>query len=182
MTVLKTKRLVLRPWKESDLEPFARLNADPRVMEFFPAVLSREESDAIAQRMQAKIAERGWGWWAVSVPGVEDFIGFIGINDVDPSTFPAPFAPAVEIGWRIAYDHWGKGYAGEGALACLHYAFHVLGLDEIVAFTAVQNTRSQAVMKKIGMHRDPKDDFDHPKLPEGHWLRRHVLYRIRSEK
>ena len=179
MTTLQTKRLILRPWKESDLEPFARLNADPRVMEFFPSVLTREKSDAMVLRVQAKIEQRGWGWWAVSAPGVEELMGFIGMDDVDAAF---PFAPAVEIGWRLKAECWGRGYASEGALACLRYGFETLGLEEIVAFTAVQNIRSQSVMKKIGMHRDPKDDFDHSKLPEGHWLRRHVLYRIRKDE
>ncbi len=176
-TTLKTKRLILRSWKEGDLEPFARLNADPRVMEYFPSVLSKEESDQMVKRIQAKIEERGWGWWAVSAPGVADFIGFIGLNAV---TFSAHFSPAVEIGWRLAFDYWGKGFATEGALACLKYGFETLHLSEIVSFTAVKNSRSRAVMEKIGMHRDPKDDFDRPELEEGHPLRRHVLYRIKS--
>jgi 3-dehydroquinate dehydratase/shikimate dehydrogenase len=146
-------------------------------MEFFPATLSREESDQMAKRMQTKIEELGWGWWAVSAPGVAYFIGFIGMGSLDKANFPAHFVPAVEVGWRLDFDHWGKGYATEGALACLKYGFETLGLSEIVAFTAVQNARSRAVMERIGMHRNPKDDFDHPKLPEGHPLRRHVLYR-----
>jgi 3-dehydroquinate dehydratase/shikimate dehydrogenase len=178
MTILKTERLILRPWKEEDLEPFAKLNADPKVMEYFPSLLSREESDQMVKRMQAKIEERGWGLWAVSAPGVADFIGFIGLNQVDAVNLPAPFAPAVEVGWRLAVDYWGKGYATEGAKACLKYGFEVLGLDEIVSFTSIHNRRSQAVMERIGMHRDPKEDFDHPKISEGNWLRKHVLYRL----
>lgn len=178
MTVLKTKRLILRPWKEEDLEPFAQLNADPRVMEYFPSALSREESNQMAKRMQTKIEERGWGWWAVSVPGIAEFIGFIGLNNVDKSTLPVHFTPAVEIGWRLAFDYWGKGYATEGARAALQYGFEMLNLNEIVSFTAMQNIRSRRIMEKIGMHHNSKDDFDHPKLPEGHWLRRHVLYRL----
>lgn len=178
MTILKTKRLILRPWKEEDLEPFAQLNADPRVMEYFPATLSRQESDEMMKRMQTKIEERGWGWWAVSLATDGKFIGFIGMNDVTQATLPAHFTPAVEIGWRLAYPFWGKGYAVEGALACLKYGFETLNLEEIVAFTAVQNMRSRKVMEKIGMRHDPKDDFDHPKLPDGHTLKRHVLYRI----
>ena len=180
--IIKTKRLILRPWRDEDLEPFAQLNADPRVMEYFPATLSREESDQMVKRMQGKIEERGWGWWAVEVPGVSSFIGFIGLNNVDRDVYPLPFAPTVEVGWRIAYEYWGKGYAPEGALACLKFGFEILELNEIVAFTAVENKRSRSVMEKIGMHYDPKDDFDHPKLIEGHPLRRHVLYRLtRSE-
>lgn len=180
MTIIQTKRLVLRPWKESDLEPLAQLNSDPRVMEYFFSVLNKEESDQRARRMRAKIEERGWGLWAVSAPGIADFIGFIGLDSLEKSNFPAPFVPAVEIGWRLAFDHWGKGYATEGAIACLNYAFETLGLHEIVSFTAVQNTRSRAVMERIGMIRDPKDDFDHPKVPEGHPLRPHVLYRLKK--
>ena len=171
---IRTKRLLLRPWREEDFEPFAELNADPRVMEYFPSTLSREESIQMAQRMQAKIEERGWGWWAVSVVGGAEFIGFIGMNTIDKTHF----APGVEVGWRLAYDYWGKGYATEGALACLTYGFENLQLQEIVSFAAAQNRRSIAVMKKIGMHRNPADDFDHPKIPEGHPLRRHVLYRL----
>jgi len=178
MTILKTKRLILRPWKQEDLKSFADLNADPRVMEYFPSLLSQEESDQMAKRMQAKIEERGWGFWAVSIPGVSDFIGFIGLNQIDQSTFPTHFSPAVEIGWRLAFNYWGNGYATEGAMICLKYGFETLHLREIVSFTAAQNNRSKSVMEKIGMHRDPKDDFDHPKLPEGHWLKRHVLYRM----
>lgn len=179
MTSIKTDRLILRPWREEDFKPFAKLNADARVMEYFPSTLSSEESDKVAKRIQRKIEEKGWGLWAVSVPGIAEFIGFIGLNDVD---FPAPFAPAVEIGWRIDFDYWGKGYATEGAMACLKYGFETLSLNEIVSFTAVQNTRSRAVMERIGMHRDPKDDFDHPKLPEGHQLKKHVLYRLKSDE
>lgn len=179
---LNTTRLILRQWREEDFEPFAKLNADPRVMEYFPAALSREESDQMARRMKTRITENGWGFWAVSVPGVADFIGFIGLNRVDRSSLPAHFTPAVEIGWRLAFDYWGQGYAVEGALACLRYGFEVLRLDQIVSFTAVPNTRSRHVMEKIGMHHDPKDDFDHPKLPEGHSLRRHVLYRLNRKE
>ncbi len=173
--MLKTKRLLLRPWRPTDFEPYARLNADPRVMEYFPKLLTREESDAQAKIISQDIEENGWGFWAVSVPGIAEFIGFIGLYKVP---FEAPFTPAVEIGWRLAHEFWGKGYAVEGALAALRYGFDDLGLAEIVSFTAVQNVRSRKVMERIGMRRDPADDFDHPKLPVGHPLRRHVLYRI----
>lgn len=176
---LKTERLILRPWKPEDLEPFAQLNADPRVMEYFPALLTRKESDERVHSWQKKFETMGWGPWAVSVPGVADFIGFIGLSDVH---FTAHFTPAVEVGWRLAYDYWGKGYASEGALASLHYGFETLGLKEIVSFTPMQNQRSSRVMERIGMHRDPQDDFDHPKIPEGNRLRRHVLYRLSAEQ
>ncbi len=177
MTIIKTDRLILRPWKEEDIEPFAQLNGDPHVMKYFPSTLTKEVSDQMAKRMQNKIEERGWGWWAVSVPEVADFIGFIGLNNVDQS-FQVPFTPAIEIGWRLASNYWGKGYASEGAAACLKYGFEVLKLAEIVSFTSVPNNRSRRVMEKIGMHRDSKDDFDNPNLAENHWLRKHVLYRL----
>lgn len=180
MTTLKTKRLILRPWREEDLEPFAQLNADPRVMEYFPATLSKAESDQLAQRIKNKMDEKGWGMWAVSVPGIAEFIGLIGLNSEDQVSFPAPFTPAVEVGWRIAFEYWGKGYATEGAKAALAYGFETLNLGEIVSFTAVQNMRSRRIMEKIGMHHDPKDDFDHPKLSKEHKLNRHVLYRLKS--
>ncbi len=180
-TIIQTERLILRQWREEDLEPFAQLNADPRVMEYFPATLSRQESAEMMKRMQTKIEERGWGLWAVSLAVDGKFIGFIGFNDVTQATLPTHFSPAVEIGWRLAYPFWGKGYAVEGALACLKYGFETLNLKEIVSFTAIQNIRSRRVMEKIGMHHDPKDDFDHPKLAEGHPLRRHVLYRISQQ-
>lgn len=173
---LRTERLVLRQWREDDLEPFAKMCGDARVMEYFPAVLTREESDALAARIKNKIEENGWGCWAVTLLSGE-FIGFIGINGVG-SEFP--FGPAVEIGWRLAFDHWGKGYAVEGALASLRFGFDVLGLEKIVAFTAACNLKSRRVMEKLGMHYDPKDDFDHPKVAEGHPHRRQVLYQIKK--
>lgn len=176
--IIKTERLILRPWKEEDFEPFAQLNADPEVMEFFPSILSKAESDQMARHMKTKIEERGWGWWAVSVPEIAEFIGFIGLNDLEQSTFSTHFVPNVEVGWRLASDYWGHGYATEGAWACLKYGFEMLNLKEIVSFTTVQNMRSRKVMERLGLHRDPKDDFDHPKLPEGHKLKKHVLYRI----
>lgn len=174
MTV-RTKRLILRPWQESDLGPFAQLNADPRVREYFPGILSREESDASVKLMSNHIEKCGWGFWAASLIETGEFIGMIGLEDV---YFKAHFTPAVEIGWRLAFDYWGKGYATEGAQAAFQYGFDHLKLHEIVSFTAVQNMRSRRIMEKIGMHHDPKDDFDHPKLSENHWLKRHVLYRL----
>jgi 3-dehydroquinate dehydratase/shikimate dehydrogenase len=172
---IRTDRLILRQWKKGDLEPFASINADPRVREYFPGLQTREESDHSVSLVSGHIEKYGWGFWAASLVETGEFIGFIGLEDV---YFQANFVPAVEIGWRLAYKHWGKGYATEGALACLRYGFETLKLDEIVSFTAVENTRSRRVMEKIGMHHDSKDDFDHPKLPEGHPLRRHVLYRL----
>lgn len=180
--MIQTKRLVLRPWREEDLEPFAQLNADPRVREYFPGLLSRQESDVSVKVMSEHIQKCGWGFWAASLAQTDEFIGFIGLEDVH---FKAPFNihfPAVEIGWRLSHEYWGNGYATEGALACVKYGFETLKLPEIVSFTAVQNLRSIAVMEKIGMHHDLADDFDHPKLPEGHSLRRHVLYCIGSDE
>ena len=174
-SVIKTERLVLRPWQQEDLELFAQLNSDARVMEYFPSTLNREESDNLAERISTKLEEQGWGLWAVSVPGIAEFIGFIGLSE--PS-FNAHFTPTVEVGWRLAYDFWGRGYATEGAIACLRYGFEKLNLNEIVSFTAIQNMRSRRIMEKIGLHHNPKDDFDHPKLQEGHLLRKHVLYRL----
>lgn len=176
---IRTDRLILRQWKKGDLEPFANMNADPRVREYFPGLQTREESDHSVSLVSNHIEKCGWGFWAASLVETGEFIGFIGLEDVH---FQADFVPAVEIGWRLAFKHWGKGYATEGALACLRYGFETLKLDEIVSFTAVENTRSRRVMEKIGMHHDSKDDFDHPKLPEGHPLRRHVLYRLERDE
>jgi 3-dehydroquinate dehydratase/shikimate dehydrogenase len=176
---IKTERLILRPWLKEDWEAFAALNADPRVMEWFLKLLSREESDQLANRISTDIEQRGWGLWAVSLIETDAFIGYIGL---DPVHIQASFTPAVEIGWRLKLDHWGKGYATEGALASLDFGFNQLGLQEIVAYTTRQNMRSKAVMERIGMQRDPQGDFEHPKVPEGHPLRRHVLYRIKKEE
>lgn len=175
---IKTERLILRPWRESDLEPFAKLNADPQVMKYFPSVMTREESDQMAKKIQAKIEETGYGFLAVSAPGVAEFIGFIGLNRIDPSTWPVHFSPAVEIGWRLASSYFGKGYATEGAQACLNHGFEALGLSEIVSFTAKDNFPSRAVMSRIGMSYDPEGDFDHPRLSDGHKLKKRVLYRL----
>ncbi len=175
--VLETERLVLRGWREEDLGAFAALNADPRVMEFMPKRLARAESDAFVGRIRTHFAEHGFGLWAVEVPGVAPFVGFTGLQ---VARFEAHFTPCVEVGWRLAYEHWGRGYAPEAAREALRHGFEVAGLDEIVSFTSVGNERSRRVMEKIGMARDLADDFDHPRLPEGHPLRRHVLYRIRG--
>ena len=175
---LTTERLVLRPWRDSDLAPFAALNADPEVMAHFPVFLTREQSDAMAGRIAARLAERGFGWWAAEVPGVAPFIGFIGLS---VPSFQAPFTPCVEVGWRLAREHWGRGYATEGAREALRFGFEELGLAEIVSLTTTTNERSQAVMRRLGMTCDPADDFDHPSLPAGHKLARHVLYRLRPQ-
>jgi RimJ/RimL family protein N-acetyltransferase len=176
---LSTERLLLRPWRPHDLDPFAALNADLRVMEFFPSVLSRHESDALAARIAAHIDTHRWGLWAVEVPGATAFAGYIGL--AVPS-FAAAFTPCVEIGWRLAHEHWGQGYAIEGARAALSFGFAALKLPEIVSFTVPANLRSRRVMERLGMTHDPADDFDHPGLTVAHPLRRHVLYRIHSER
>jgi RimJ/RimL family protein N-acetyltransferase len=172
---IRTQRLILRPWRDDDLAPFAAMNADPRVMEFFPAPLSRDESDASAGRIRAHFDAHGFGLWAIEVPGRSSFIGFTGLM---PPRFEAHFTPAIEIGWRLAFEHWGQGYATEAARAVLAHGFETLGLAEIVSFTAVGNVRSRQVMEKIGMRHDARGDFDHPLIAEGHPLRPHVLYRV----
>ena len=172
---LRTPRLLLRRWQDTDRPPFAALNADPVVMEHFPAPLRREQSDDLADRIAAGIDERGWGLWAVEIPGTAAFAGFVGLN---PATFDAPFTPAVEVGWRLAREHWGRGYATEGARAALSVGFDELALDEIVSFTSHGNSRSRRVMERLGMRRDPADDFENPNLADGDALRPHVLYRL----
>jgi RimJ/RimL family protein N-acetyltransferase len=172
---LRTDRLLLRRWLPADREPFAALNADPKVAEFLPAALSGEASDALAARIEAHFDEHGFGLWAVEAPGVAPFLGFTGLS---VPGFQARFTPCVEIGWRLAARFWDRGYATEAARAALAFGFEHLRLPEIVSFTVPSNLRSRRVMEKIGMRRDPRDDFDHPGLPEAHPLRRHVLYRV----
>lgn len=172
---IRTDRLILRHWRDEDLESFAELNGDAEVMAHMPSLLDRGESDALAARINEQLKQRGFGLWAVEVPGVAPFIGFVGLS---VPRFTAHFTPCVEVGWRLGRTHWGKGYATEAAQASLAFGFDNLGLEEIVSFTVPTNTRSIAVMERLGMTRDPADDFDHPRLPEGHALRRHVLYRL----
>ncbi|WUJ72553.1 GNAT family N-acetyltransferase [Kribbella soli] len=175
MTDLTTDRLLLRQWRDSDREPFAALNADPAVMEHFPALQTREQSDALIDRNIPELDGRGWGLWAMEVKDTGEFIGFTGLN---VPSFEAPFLPGVEIGWRMAKGAWGNGYATEAARAALAYGFGPAGLDEIVSFTAIPNLPSQRVMRRIGMVHDEAGDFDHPRIEDGHRLQRHVLYRI----
>jgi len=169
----------MRRWRDSDLEPFAGLNGDPEVMEHFPATLSRAESDAFVARIEARFERDGYGLWALEVAETGRFIGYTGLA---PQTFPAHFTPAVEVGWRLARFAWGHGFATEAARAALAFGFERARLEEIVSFTATTNVRSQAVMQRLGMTHEPADDFDHPALPEGHPLRRHVLYRTRADR
>lgn len=176
MTDLRTERLLLRQWRDADLDPWAAMNADPEVREYFPTVLTRDESAASMRRFHEAIEHRGWGWWAVEVRDTGEFIGFTGLDPVDNEL---PFT-GVEAGWRLARSAWGKGYATEAARAVLAYGFDTLGLPEILAITAVGNLRSQAVMRRLGMTRDPADDFDDPGVPPGP-LRRSVLFRIQAQ-
>lgn len=172
---LRTDRLWLRRWQASDRPLFAELNADPRVMEFFPSPLSRSESDARVDRIEAHFEQHGFGLWAVEIPGISPFAGFIGVSI---PRFEAPFTPCIEIGWRLDRAHWNQGYATEGARAALAFAFRWLQAEEVVSSTVPANLRSRRVMEKIGMTHAASDDFDHPLLSEGHPLRRHVLYRL----
>ncbi|MEO6854765.1 MAG: GNAT family N-acetyltransferase [Rhodoferax sp.] len=173
---LETPRLLLRQWLPQDRAPFAALNADPQVMEFFPAVRTRAESDQMVDSCQALIAERGWGFWAAELKTSGQFIGFVGLHE--PSAL-LPFSPCVEIGWRLAAPYWGQGLATEAAKAALQFGFDQVGLAEIVSFTAVANARSRAVMERLGMQAD--GTFEHPQVPEGHALRLHCLYRLARE-
>ena len=167
----ETDRLRLRQWLATDREPFAALNADPRVMEFFPATLDRATSDAMADYCEALIAKRGWGFWAAEVKGSGQFIGFVGLHT--PSELP--FSPCVEIAWRLAFKHWGKGFASEAASGALQVGFGLLNLPEIVSFTAVRNLRSRAVMERLGMREAPST-FEPPHIPVDSPLRLHCLY------
>jgi RimJ/RimL family protein N-acetyltransferase len=171
---LQTERLVLRQWNDDDLWAFADMNADPEVMEHFLAPMTAEQSAEMMGRQQSLLDAGRPALFAAEIWSTSTFIGFIGLNT---PTFTAPFTPCVEIGWRLARSAWGQGYATEGAQAVLKYGFVSLGLPEIVSFTATGNERSRAVMERIGMTHDPADDFDHPALPAGHGLARHVLYR-----
>ncbi len=172
---MKTDRLLLRSWRDEDREPFAAMNADPAVMEYFPATLTRAQSDALADRIDGDLQRLGYGLWAVEIPDEAPFIGFVGLLATDDDM---PFAPAIEIGWRLAGRYWGRGLAGEGAQAALAFGVDELALAEIVALTAAGNLRSRRVMERLGMRRDPAEDFEHPALPAGHPLALHVLYRI----
>ncbi|HWI96207.1 MAG TPA: GNAT family N-acetyltransferase [Solirubrobacterales bacterium] len=174
---LTTPRLELRRWREDDREAFAAINADPAVMEHFPGPLTRRESDELVEKIEAGFEANGFGLWALEVRGTGEFVGFTGL--ASPG-FEVHFTPAVEIGWRLARSAWGHGYATEAARVALGFGFEEDGLDEIVSFTTAANRRSRAVMERIGMNHDPRDDFEHPSLPPGHPQRAHVLYRLKS--
>jgi len=174
--VIRTERLLLRRWRDDDRPPYVAMNQDPAVMEHFQGLTTAEDSNAFIDRVEAHWADHGWGLWAVEVPGVAPFVGFVGL-------WPATHVlgrESVEVGWRMARAHWGHGYATEGAREALRFGFEDVGLDEIVSFTVPQNERSWRVMERIGLLRDPTGDFDHPRVdatayPE---LVRHVLYRL----
>lgn len=174
ISVLETNRLILRQWKATDFQVFAELNADPEVMAYFPKTLSQDESDAIGQKCQLLISQKGWGFWAAELKSSGEFIGFVGLHVPEDDL---PCCPCVEIGWRLLKKHWGKGYATEAALESLSFAFEILELDEVVSFTTVSNKPSRAVMERIGMVNS-QQNFMHPMLSEDHPLVEHVLYKI----
>jgi RimJ/RimL family protein N-acetyltransferase len=180
MSALATERLLLRSWRDEDLAPFAALNADPEVMRHFPSVLDRAASDATAALIRAGLDLLGFGLWVVEERDGAPFVGVVGLNVVR-FVPPFPVAPSawgcVEVGWRLAHRAWGKGFAREAAAEALRFGFDELGLPEIVAFTVPGNARSRRVMDAIGMRHAEDEDFEHPGVPEGHALRRHVLYR-----
>ncbi len=173
--MITSDRLLLRRWREGDVAPFAAMNADPLTMRFMPGVMTVEETRAQIARFEEHHRLHGFGVWAVEAPGVAPLIGYAGLQRVP---FEAHFTPAVEIGWRLAPAYWGQGYATETARAALRIGFEDLNLDQIVSFTVAANKPSWSVMERLGMTRDPAEDFDHPRLPVGHALRRHILYRI----
>jgi RimJ/RimL family protein N-acetyltransferase len=175
--VLETERLLLRQWRDEDYDRFAQINADPRVMDYFPEPLSRIDSDAMADRCRELIGERGWGLWAVELKLNGDFIGILGLNQPQNRL---PCSPCTEIGWRLAYQYWGKGYATEAGLRALGFAFDTLLLDEVVAFTTLANLRSRAVMQRLGMV-DTHRNFKHPSVAPDHPLAEHVLYSMASD-
>jgi RimJ/RimL family protein N-acetyltransferase len=172
---LRTERLLLRRWREADREPFAALNADPRVMEYLSAPYTRPDSDELITRIEREFDRRGYGLWALQIRASEELVGFTGLQ---VPSFEASFTPAVEVGWRLVRSAWGQGYATEAGRAAVAFGFEQAGLREIVSFTSTANLRSRAVMERIGMSHDPAEDFDHPQVEPGDRLRRHVLYRI----
>ena len=179
MVELTTPRLRLRHWRDADRQPFASLNADPEVMRYFPAPLAASDSDRFLDRMTAASTEHGFGLWALELRATGEFIGMTGLAH---HSFPAHFNPSWEVGWRLARSAWGSGYATEAARAALRFGFIEAGLDEVVSMTSVLNLPSRRVMRRIGLHRDPADDFEHPRVPEGSPLKPHVLYRLTRDE
>ncbi|BHH82769.1 GNAT family N-acetyltransferase [Desulforhopalus sp. 52FAK] len=176
--MLKTDRLLLRQWTEDDFLPFAEMCSDKDVMEFFPKPQTQKESYGMAKKIQSLIKDRGWGFWAIEIPGQHKFIGFVGLHAPKDSM---PFSPCVEIGWRLSNQHWGKGYATEAAKAALEFAFNKLNLNEVVSFTTLANVRSMAVMQKIGMSNSAQN-FMHPDIEASHSQCEHVLYKINKSE
>ncbi len=176
---LRTERLLLRRWRSSDLQPFAAINADPLVMEYLPAPLSGPETAALMARIERCFEARGYGLWAVEIPGEAALIGFVGLSPVD---LELASAPVVELGWRLARAFWGRGLAAEAAAAAMRFGFQELELPALVAFTAAGNQRSRRLMQRLGMRRDPAEDFEHPLLPAGHPLRAHILHRVDADR
>lgn len=176
--MIQTTRLLLRAWRETDLPPFVALNSDPEVMAHFPSTLDESETLEIVKRIRIHFERHDFGLYALERREDERFLGFVGLNWVP---FESHFTPAVEIGWRLAQHAWGAGYASEAASAVLRYAFEVLNMPEVVSFTVPANTRSTAVMQRIGLGHDPADDFKHPLLASDDVLRQHVLYRVTRE-
>jgi RimJ/RimL family protein N-acetyltransferase len=174
---LSDGEICLRPWHEEDRQPFAVINSDARVMQFFRSTLNRVQSDAMVDGIEKHFRKHGFGLWAIEVVGVAPFVGFAGLAVPE---FTPHFTPCVEVGWRLAFEHWGRGYATEAARLALRYGFSAFAFSEVVSFTSVKTYRSRAVMERLGMRRDPADDFDYPLIPEGHPLRPHVLYRLIS--
>ena len=178
INTIETERLYLRQWQASDFAPFAEMNADPKVMEYFPKLLTTSMSNTIAKKCQSLIDDNGWGFWAVSLKKTDTFIGMVGLNNAHADM---PFSPAVEIAWRLHNDYWGLGYATEAARASLNFAFVELGIEEVVSFTAVINKRSQLVMERLGM-TNTQENFFHPMLESNHRLAEHVLYKITRQQ
>jgi RimJ/RimL family protein N-acetyltransferase len=174
MAKLETERLILRNWIDEDHAPFAALNADPDVMEFFPSTLTKDQSNSMVDRVRGLIDEKGYGFWACEEKLSGQFIGFVGLNNPE---YELPFNPCLEIGWRLAKPYWGKGYASEAAKTALQYAFQTLDAAEVVSFTAVINERSSAVMKRLGF-LNSNENFKHSALADGHPLQEHVLYKM----
>lgn len=175
---LKTERLLLRQWQLDDYPLFAKMNADPIVMEFYPELLNSDASNLMASKLESLIADRSWGLWAVELLDQSQFIGFVGLHEPH---YDLPMTPCVEIGWRLSKDSWGKGYATEAAKAALDFAFQRLELEEVYSFTSVVNFKSEAVMKRLGMKNLLKN-FNHPIVPVGHNLSEHVLYKMTKEQ
>ena len=178
MTPIRTGRLILRNWEERDRELFRRINSDDRVMEFFDFRRDRAAADAVMDRMREEIARDGYGWTAAEIAATGECIGFIGLHQVEVPGLAA--AGTYEIGWRLAPEFWSKGFASEGAGALLAFGFDQLSLNEIISFAVWSNVRSTAVMERLGMHRDPSADFDHPRVLDPH-LKRHLLYRLKRD-